>query len=99
MALKKMEFFITPTSTKSVEEARDAVVGILNNTQNASTNKLDESTFKNDYFAGMFDTRDKKSYLVFGDEAKNKYGLEDSLMDISGGGEANCKAQDTFIIS
>lgn len=96
MALKKMEFFVTPTSTKTIEQARDTVVGILNNTQEASTNKLSSTSYKDDYFAGVFDTRDKKSYLVFSDIAKSKYGLSESLMDISP--TSNSSSQDTYII-
>jgi hypothetical protein len=83
MALKKMEFFITPTSTTTIPNATTTVVGILNSTQEATTNKLTETTYKDDYFAGLFDSRDKKTYLVFSDIAKAKYGMSDSLMDIT----------------
>lgn len=78
-----MEFFITPTSSATMEGATNSVVGILNATQEASTNKMSETTYKDDYFSGLFDSRDKRTYLVFSDIAKAKYGITESLMDIT----------------
>lgn len=83
MALKKLEYFIKPSSVTTIAQAQTTIVNALNSTQEAVTNKLSETTYKDDYFAGLFDARDKKTYIVFSDVAKTKNGMPESLMDIT----------------
>lgn len=90
MALKKLEFFITPTSSAQIPAVTTSIISTLNATQEAPANKLTDTVYRDDFFAGLFDSRDNKSYLVFSDVAKNKYGVSELPMDItpsSGGGE------------
>lgn len=81
MALKKLEYFIKPTSVTTIESAKTTILTTLNATQEATTNKLTETTYKDDFFAGLFDSRTNETYLVFSDVAKSKNGLTDNLMN------------------
>ncbi len=86
MALKKLEYFIKPTSTILIADAITTVVTALNSAQEATTNKPTSTTYKDDYFAGLFDTRTKISYLVFSDIAKTKNGMSASYVDVTPSG-------------
>lgn len=73
MALKKMEFIIRPTSTITVEQAISSVINTLNAAQNDPGNKINATTYKNDFFGSIFDSRDNGTYLIFSDVAQAKY--------------------------
>jgi len=81
MAFKKLEFFVKPSSTITVAQMTTSVVASLNSAQLATTNVQSEGVYKDDYFAGIFDSRDNKTYMAFSDIAKTKYELDSSLVE------------------
>lgn len=97
MSLKKLEYFIKPTSATTIEQAVATVVTALNSTQEAVTNKITETTYKDDYFAGLFDSRSGESYLVFSDVAKTKNGLTSSSLNTTTKVDTSSFATKTYV--
>lgn len=81
--LKKLEYFISSTSENTTQDAIDKIKTELNRKQALASNKTSSGEFKNLYFAGFFDPRSLKQFLIFANETKTSGGLSDTLYDLS----------------
>ena len=81
--LKKLEYFVSSTSENTSADAIDKIKAELNRKQALASNKTAGGEFKNLYFAGFFDPRELKQYLIFSNETKTSGGLSDTLYDLS----------------
>ncbi len=85
--LYKKEVVIRPTSTITVQGAKDWTKNWLNNTfQEASSNKNSDGTYKDYFFGDIFDSRTGNIYRVFSDACADKYDLttlEFEILDTS----------------
>ena len=81
--LKKLEYFISSTSENTTQDAIDRIKAELNRKQALASNKTSSGEFKNLYFAGFFDPRSLKQFLIFANETKTSGGLSDTLYDLS----------------
>lgn len=81
--LKKLEYFISSTSENTTQDAIDKIKAELNRKQALASNKTSSGEFKNLYFAGFFDPRSLKQFLIFANETKTSGGLSDTLYDLS----------------
>ena len=81
--LKKLEYFISSTSTNTTADAIDKIKTELNRKQALASNKVSDTEFKNLYFAGFFDPRSLKQYLIFSNATKESGDLSDTIYDLS----------------
>lgn len=89
MALRKLEYLIANNSAVMIADAITTVVANLNTQQEVVTNKIDATTYKNDYFASLIDTRTSDQYLVYSDVAKDKYSVGENSVLISASGSGS----------
>ena len=81
--LKKLEYFISSTSENTTQDAIDKIKTELNRKQALASNKISDTEFKNLYFAGFFDPRSLKQFLIFSNATKESGGLSDTIFDLS----------------
>jgi len=85
--LYKKEVVIRPTSTITVQGAKDWTKNWLNNTfQEEDSNKNSDGTYKDYFFGDIFDSRTGNIYRVFSDACADKYDLttlEFEILDTS----------------
>ena len=85
--LYKKEVLIRPTSTITVQGAKDFATNWMNDTfQNVDSNKDADGKFIDYFFADVFDARDGNIYRVFTGACTDKYEmttLEFEILDVS----------------
>lgn len=81
--LKKLEYFISSTSKNTTQDAIDKIKAELNRKQALASNKISDTEFKNLYFAGFFDPRSLKQFLIFSNATKESGELSDTIFDLS----------------
>jgi len=85
--LYKKEVVIRPTSTITVQGAKDWTKNWLNNTfQEADSNKNSDGTYTDYFFGDIFDSRTGNIYRVFSDACADEYALttlEFEILDTS----------------
>lgn len=89
MAFIKSEYLFGVNETEVIVTLLESIIQELNRMQNVEFNKIFGKD-KNHYFASVVDLRDKKTYNVFSDKAKEKKGLNNSYVETtpSGGGSS-----------
>lgn len=77
MGLYKKEILIRPNSTISKEDAVDWTRNWLDsNFQDVDANKNDDGTYKDYFFADVFDARTSEIVRVYTDACKPKYSMD-----------------------
>jgi len=83
MGLYKKEVLVKPTSTVTVQGAKDFTKNWLNDTfQNAASNKDADGNYIDYFFGDVFDSRTGNIYRVFSDACADKYSMTELNFDI-----------------
>ena len=81
--LYKKEVLVRPTSTITVQGAKDFTKDWLNDTfQNKASNKDEDGNYIDYYFGDVFDARTGNIYRIFSDACADKYDMTVLNFDI-----------------